>query len=675
MNIFKGYRHGFFKKTITYVTVLCLFIAMAGGGIASSADAKTLGSSDVDIVLTNVGSYIMAEDAAPGYDSIEGMIGLVRSGKAVSEKYKDTFYKNTVKYLDNQSWTLSETRYSEYSKLIIAMTAVGKDASAIDGHNLLNRLSDFSKIKQEGLNGPAWALLALKAHPDYQIPKDSRASEHTTEEGLIAYLLGKEITKGGWSLDSDTPDVDVTALTLMALSPYYGKRTDVTEAVDRALGWLSGVQNQKGGYPAISGVSGTETSVVNAQVICALCSLGVDPVKDARFIKGDDKEVVSRLFGYYVSADEDHGGFVRVLSDTGNDGDIDDVSTAQGMCAAAAYKRFLTDKTSLYDMSDVTITIGGPASEAATTAYKPATTDTSDNSSTAPVSTGSTGTSSTTSSSGSTTVKVKKVSLNKKKITLKTGKSYTLKATVTPSKATNKKVRWTSSNSNIARVNQYGKVTAVRSGTVTITARSKDGSNKKSSCKVVVKRATSSSSSSSSSSRRSSSSSSSSSSSTRSSYSTTSYYPSSSSSSSTSSTSSTSNTSTVTTSGSSTSGLDSSQATSDTSTLDSSGQTDSWNSSGSTYANSDSDLYDEYDEDEEDEDEDEDEDDEEYDEDEEDEEDEDDEDNKKSKKKQSDLLKIMFGLIGSGSLAGSFVVPWGGLKAKALLLAAAIRPH
>ena len=85
--------------------------------------------------------------------------------------------------------------------------------------------------------------------------------------------------------------------------------------------------------------------------------------------------------------------------------------------------------------------------------------------------------------------KVTNVKLNKKNITLKAGKVYTLKASVSPSKASNKTLVWKSSNNSIASVNSKGVVSAKEAGTVTITATAKDGSKKKASCKVTVKKA------------------------------------------------------------------------------------------------------------------------------------------------------------------------------------------
>ncbi len=87
-------------------------------------------------------------------------------------------------------------------------------------------------------------------------------------------------------------------------------------------------------------------------------------------------------------------------------------------------------------------------------------------------------------------VKAKKISLSKKKLEMKKGGTATLKCTVSPSSVTNAAVSWTSSNKTIATVSSKGKVTAKKSGIVTITAKTKDGSKLKASCTVIVRNKT-----------------------------------------------------------------------------------------------------------------------------------------------------------------------------------------
>ena len=82
------------------------------------------------------------------------------------------------------------------------------------------------------------------------------------------------------------------------------------------------------------------------------------------------------------------------------------------------------------------------------------------------------------------------VTLNNTSLSIYEGNTYQLTATVEPANAANKTVTWNSSNSGVATVASNGKVTAVSSGTATITVTTEDG-NKTATCTVTVSRASS----------------------------------------------------------------------------------------------------------------------------------------------------------------------------------------
>jgi len=82
-------------------------------------------------------------------------------------------------------------------------------------------------------------------------------------------------------------------------------------------------------------------------------------------------------------------------------------------------------------------------------------------------------------------VPVTGVTLDQTQLELEAGESETLTATVAPDTATDQAVTWSSSNKDVATVNDKGEVTAVKEGTATITVTTKDGS-KKAECKVTV---------------------------------------------------------------------------------------------------------------------------------------------------------------------------------------------
>lgn len=83
------------------------------------------------------------------------------------------------------------------------------------------------------------------------------------------------------------------------------------------------------------------------------------------------------------------------------------------------------------------------------------------------------------------TIAVTGVSLNMSSMTLTVGEKQTLKATITPSNATNKSVSWSSNNTTVASVSSSGVVTAKAAGTAKITVKTKDG-GKTATCSVTV---------------------------------------------------------------------------------------------------------------------------------------------------------------------------------------------
>lgn len=83
------------------------------------------------------------------------------------------------------------------------------------------------------------------------------------------------------------------------------------------------------------------------------------------------------------------------------------------------------------------------------------------------------------------TVAVVGVVLDQDTLTMSVGDDETLVATITPADATDKTVTWSSSDSNVASVDQTGKVTAEGAGTATITVTTTDGSHTDT-CAVTV---------------------------------------------------------------------------------------------------------------------------------------------------------------------------------------------
>ena len=82
-------------------------------------------------------------------------------------------------------------------------------------------------------------------------------------------------------------------------------------------------------------------------------------------------------------------------------------------------------------------------------------------------------------------IPVSGIALNQAELTLDEGQTATLTATVTPSNATHKNVTWSSSDTNVVTVDAQGKVTAIKAGEATVTARTSN--NLTASCTVKVR--------------------------------------------------------------------------------------------------------------------------------------------------------------------------------------------
>lgn len=295
--------------------------------------------------------------ASAGGDWI--MLGLARSGQDIPEEVVNDYYDNVIKYVKeniNDKEQLHRSRSTDNSRVILALTALGYDAADVGGHDLLAGLADMDYIKKQGINGVMYALIAFDSG-SYEIPLVYEGGVQATRENFIRTILEAQLDDGGWSLAGNTSDIDMTAIAVQALSPYYDEDDQVKAAVDRGLALLSERQSDNGGYGSF-GAANIESC---AQVLTALTAMGIDPAKDSRFIK-DGNTVIDAIMGYYV----DGGGFEHIAGYG-----LDQLATEQGYYALTSYYRMIDGKTSLYDMSDVSANPDQPGGSGQTASGNP----------------------------------------------------------------------------------------------------------------------------------------------------------------------------------------------------------------------------------------------------------------------------------------------------------------
>ena len=162
----------------------------------------TFAASSVQSEVQSSAAFMLSSVKSPEVGSIGGewaVLGLARSGYSVRTDYFDTYYANVEKYVKNCSGVLHDRKYTEYSRVILALTAIGRDPSNVAGYNLLTPLGDFEKTIWQGLNGPIWALIALDSG-NYSIPKNTAAKTQATRQLYIDEILNRQQKDGGWSL-------------------------------------------------------------------------------------------------------------------------------------------------------------------------------------------------------------------------------------------------------------------------------------------------------------------------------------------------------------------------------------------------------------------------------------------------------------------------------------------
>ena len=307
---------------------------------------KTMGKVSDPYITT--GDYMEAL-GTPSVGTIGGewmVIGLARSDRNIPGV--EDYYKKVLEYvaenIDPETGRLHKAKSTDNSRIILALTAIGRDVTNVGGYDLLQGLSDLEFVKYQGNNGPIWALLALDSG-NYPAPTGGT----TTRQALIDEILSVQTSDGGWTVSGDKADSDMTGMALTALAPYYTKDLKVQEAIDKAIARLSEMQDEDGGYStSYDGTTKIATSESISQVVTALSALGINADTDPRFVKNGNS-VIDALLRYYVKG----GGFKHIM-----DGELDGMATEQAYYALTAYYRFLTGQTNLYDMTDI-IDMGG----------------------------------------------------------------------------------------------------------------------------------------------------------------------------------------------------------------------------------------------------------------------------------------------------------------------------
>jgi len=318
--------------------------------IALCIPAAASSETDLAPAVSASAASMLRTVKAPQVGSVGGewaVIGLARSGCDVPQEYWDSYYAAVEEYVESRNGVLHAKKYTEYSRVILALTAIGADPTDVAGYNLLTPLGDFEKTLFQGINGPVWALIALDSG-NYAMPVNPEAKTQATRQMYVDEILRRQLHDGGWNLvdavGDGQADPDVTGMALQALAKYQ-TQSAVKTATDKALTCLSEMQDADGGYSSWN--ISTSESVV--QVIVALCELGID-LNDPRFVKNGNT-----LLDNLLSYQKMDGSFSHTASGQGSN----QMASEQGLYGIVAAMRAAENRNSLYRMSDCAISLSG----------------------------------------------------------------------------------------------------------------------------------------------------------------------------------------------------------------------------------------------------------------------------------------------------------------------------
>lgn len=280
---------------------------------------------------------------------------------AVINEYVESCYKTPDK--------LSRAKSTEWHRIALAVLACGGNPRRMGENGDIDLIADggYDRVDaagngilgKQGINGFIWGLIMLDSMM-YDIPEGA----YYTRDDIILNILSRQLADGGWALSGSVSDPDITGMALQALAPYYNSEKvysyqapslgeGVTEkkvrtAIEEALGCLSDKQRPDGGYESW-GMPNSESGV---QVLVALCSLGIDPMTDTRFIKNGHTVYDGILV--YRNAD---GGFLHsFVYDADNPSSLPDSSNTmaseQALYGMAALWRYQRGYRRLYDLRE-----------------------------------------------------------------------------------------------------------------------------------------------------------------------------------------------------------------------------------------------------------------------------------------------------------------------------------
>lgn len=306
-----------------------MVVLLAGCG-SKSKDKKdadiTLGGKSFNEVVTKVSNYAIKHNSA---DTVAASkqdwlvlsfkkLGIKDSENFASEEYNNQYYDGLRKLLKQKKGILDKFNQTEYARTSMALLAIGKNPTDVEGYNLVIKMDNYNAVKAQGLNAEYYAL-HLNNWGKYKFKNEKK---------YLNDILKAQHKDGGFSYGAGKSDIDMTAMAVQALAPYRDENKRAKPVIEKALKFLSKKQNGDGGYDTCESV---------AQVIIMFSCLKENPLTAEGFQK-KEKNLGDGLMVYYKG-----DGFCH-----SKDNEINELATEQALRALASIKLGMKGK-SIYE--------------------------------------------------------------------------------------------------------------------------------------------------------------------------------------------------------------------------------------------------------------------------------------------------------------------------------------
>lgn len=309
-----------FKKTVISL-ILILSVIMPG---AFSLPAY---AASYESLINDIFAYEMSLCGASDYQQLIDNYYAKNAGRVEWSVYSLIRYKSGL-------------NYSKYCEALLKYAEKANDtAPSHEKYALIFGATGYNKsyIQNVCNNDIGKDSMYMSYVFGLHLLNNGYKSDTTTAGETINTILRLQLSDGGWDISNKNSDVDVTAMTLQALAPYYKSNSAVKSATDKALKLLSDRQLDNGGYKSY----GKENPESCAQVIVALCSLGINPEKNSDFIKNGNTMV-----DYMLTYNVGKGQYAHA-----KDGAYNYTATTQVLYSLISLVRFNKGQSALYQFN------------------------------------------------------------------------------------------------------------------------------------------------------------------------------------------------------------------------------------------------------------------------------------------------------------------------------------